>query len=128
VAQDSQQASLEEPCPRGAIDMTIWVVLLGCCFLTPIFLALQMARTAHAGFGGYVVSLIVAMVIGASCTALMMWVHNRVVWSSEGCSEGRSVTSQNVILLSAFVAEVVWVGVVAIFGWWATAAVIHHIH
>lgn len=124
MAQDSQQASLEEQCPRGAIDMTIWVVLLGCCFLTPIFLALQMARTAHAGFGGYAVSLIVAMVIGASCTALMMWVHNRVVWRSEG----RSVTSQNVILLSAFVAEVVWVGVVAIFGWLATAVVIHHIH
>ena len=124
MAQQLPQALLEEQCPRGAIDMTIWVVLLGCCFLTPIFLALMIARTAQAGFGVYAVSLIIATVIGASCTALMMSVHNRLVWRSEG----RSVTSQNLILLSAFVAEVVWVGVVAILGRWATAVVIHHIH
>jgi hypothetical protein len=95
--------------------MTIWVLLLGCCFLTPIFLALQMARSAHASIAGYALSLIVGGLIGTGCAALMSAIHSRIVPRSEG----RSVSLQNAILLSAFAAELVWVGLTGIIGWWA---------
>jgi hypothetical protein len=103
--------------------MTIWVLLLGCCFLVPIFLALHMAGDAHASIFGYALSLIVGVLIGTGCGAIMSKMHSRVV----SRSEGRSVPLQNTILLSAFVAELAWVGFTGVIGWWAVTLLQRHI-
>ena len=103
--------------------MTIWVVLLGCCFFTPVLLALQEAKNFRAGIIGYVLCLIVGTTIGAICAALMMWVHNKFVWRSHE----RSAVLQNGILLTAFVAEALWVVLSGVLGWQVADVVLRHI-
>lgn len=103
----------QEP-PRGAIEMTIWVLLLGCCFLAPIFLALRLAGDAHAAITSYVLSLIVGLLIGTGFAMVMAKVHSRMVR-----------TGSTIVLLGAFAAELVWVGITGIVGWWAVTILLH---
>jgi hypothetical protein len=53
--------------------MTIWLFLDGCCLLGPLFLAVDLARAAHAGVLGFALSLLCATLIGLSSTAIMWW-------------------------------------------------------
>lgn len=97
--------------------MTIFVVLLGCCFLVPIFLALHLAGTAHAAIGVYVLSLTTGLLIGTSCAAVMSKMHRRMV------SGGSDIA-----LMGAFVVEVFWVGASGVAGWWAVTLLLQRLH
>lgn len=107
-------ASLEREYFPGVTEMTIWVLLLGCCFLTPTFLALRLAREAHASIAGYTVSLVIGMLIGTGCAAAMSKIHVKV---TSQLAE-RSVSLQNAILIGTFAGELVWVGITGVIGWW----------
>jgi hypothetical protein len=104
--------------------MTIWLFLEGCCFLGPLFFAVDLARAAHAGFLGYALSLLCASLLGLSSTAIMWWAHSTIVLLSKAFSN----SLQNVILMAAFVAEGVWVGLTYELTGWILAVLMRHVH
>lgn len=102
----------------AATEMTIWVALLGCCFLVPIFLALRLSGSAHASIVGYVLSLTIGLAIGTGAAAMMSKMHDRIM--------SRSGPLQNVILLGAFAVELIWVALTGIIGWSAVTLLLRH--
>jgi hypothetical protein len=57
----------------------LWHLLIGCCFAVPVGSALAPARIAEAGTGGYVLATATGLVVGASFSWIMWWMHKSLV-------------------------------------------------
>ena len=98
--------------------MTIWVLLLGCCFLAPIFLAIRLAGDAHASIAGYVLSVLSGLFFGSGCAATLYKMHKVVARLGE-----RFVS----ILFLGFIAESFWVVLSGAAASWAVAQLLTRI-
>lgn len=111
----------------GATDMALWHVLILICIALPIGTSLASARYANAGPGGYVLAMATGLVVGASCSWIMWWMHKALVPRllhrlEEGDPQsewyGRAF----------YVSKVLWIIVAGFLGSWLSSALLRTGH
>lgn len=99
----------------------IWTLLISVVFFMPVIAALDSAKRAEAGFGGYVWPILVGSVVGACCAGGMWRVGEAVgTRASKLQSEARRQWYFRLLYFSA----ILWIFLAAILGKYAAAAIL----
>jgi len=61
--------------------LTLWTLLNAICFFIPVVAAIEEAKAARAGLGGYALAIAIGLALGGGC-ALAMWTVGRRVGSA----------------------------------------------
>jgi hypothetical protein len=86
--------------------VTLWDLLLGVCFFTPIYAGFQAAKQADAAFGGYVIAIAAGALIGCTCSSIM-WTVGKISWTY-----GRNMRSKSLqkwFLRIAYFSSILWI-------------------
>ena len=92
--------------------MTLWHLLRAACFLMPTVAALVSAKHAEVGFGGYTLTLTIAVVLGVG-SAWTMEVAARAVATR---SERHSASLREWYFRALYFAAVLWILFTGIVG------------
>jgi hypothetical protein len=100
--------------------VALWHLLILICFVMPIGGALASAGLAGVGFGGYVLTIVVGLVVGVCCSWAMWFAHKIFVTKLQRHLDLEHSVSEWYFRAFYF-SKIVWIGFALWLGAWLSS-------
>jgi hypothetical protein len=111
---------------KAAAGFALYDLMMGWCFFGTLIGALEAAKAARTGYGGYAVAIIVGVSLGAGGVWTMWSVAMAVGTSAERPDSGYSDSHKEWIFralyFSAMLWVIMWIAFASILGRWVLSA------
>jgi hypothetical protein len=98
--------------------VSLWDLLTVLCCEMPIVGAVESAKLARVGFGGYAVAVCVGLLLGLGCAYIMRRAGKTVAT----CLQGRSASMREPYFRALYFGAMVWIVFALFLGGWAASA------